>query len=130
VYYKANDVHLIVLDEAHKILDRLPSYRPAFDGIKRIKQLECKLLAMSATLTQDQVQILQADFLHSNNCVVLTVGVHRNNLVLQLRRYKRQKPLVLDNDAEIDTMDDVEGDNNDPLSTESSSWSRTAEDIM
>ena len=50
--------------------------------------------------------------------------------MLRLRRYKRQKPPVLDDDAEIDTVDDVEGDNNDPLSTESSSWSRTAEDIM
>jgi len=127
---KADDLHLIVLDEAHKILDRLPSYRPAFDGIKRMKQLECKLLAMSATLTQDQVQILQADFLHSSNCVVLTEGVHRNNLVLHLRRYKRQKPLVLDDDGEIDAMDDIEGVSSDPLSTESSSWSSTAQGIM
>jgi len=36
----------------------------------------------------------------------------------------------MDDDTEIDTIDDVEGDNDDALSTESSSWSRTAEDIM
>ena len=70
---KANIVHLIVLDEEHKISDKLPSYHPAFDGIKRSKQLKCKLLAMSATLIQ---QILQADFLYSNNCIALTEGVH------------------------------------------------------
>ena len=127
---KVDDLHLIVLDEAHKILDRLPSYRPAFDGIKRLRQLECKLLAMSATLTEDQIQILQADFLHSDNCVVLTEGVHWKNLVLHLRRYKRQKPLVLDDDAEIDSVDDAERDNSDSLSIESSSWSRTAQDIV
>ena len=127
---KVDDLHLIVLDEAHKILDRLPSYRPAFDGIKRLRQLECKLLAMSATLTEDQIQILQADFLHSDNCVVLTEGVHRKNLMLHLRRYKRQKPLALDDDAEIDSVDDAERDNSDSLSIESSSWSRTAQDIV
>ena len=52
---KADELNLVVLDEAHKIFDRLPSYRPAFDGIKKLKQLDCKFLAMSATLTEDQV---------------------------------------------------------------------------
>jgi len=31
---KANEMNLVILDEALKIFDRLPSYRPAFDGIK------------------------------------------------------------------------------------------------
>ena len=50
--------------------------------------------------------------------------------MLHLRRYKRQKPLALDDDAEIDSVDDVERDNSDSLSIESSSWSRTAQDIV
>ena len=50
--------------------------------------------------------------------------------MLHLRRYKRQKPLALDDDAEIDSVDDAERDNSDSLSIESSSWSRTAKDII
>lgn len=126
---RIDDVHLIVLDEAHKIFDRMPSYQPAFDSMKRFKQIPCKLLAMSATLTTDQIQLLKEDFLHSDDCVVITEGVHRKNLVLNLKRYKRQKQSVNDMYAEIDMVDDVETDNSDALSNESSSWTRTAQGI-
>ena len=74
-------LHAVVLDEAHKIFDRVPSYRPAFDSMKRLQHLSCRLLAMSATLTSEQVELLKKDFLHGDNCVVITQGVHRDNLV-------------------------------------------------
>ena len=123
---RMDDLHLLVMDEAHKIFDRMPSYRPAFDSMKRFRQMPCTLLAMSATLTTDQIQLLKKDFLHSDDCVVITEGVHRKNLVLKLKRYKRQKQFVNDMGAETDTVDDVE---TDTLSNESSSWTRTAQEI-
>ena len=126
---RMDDMHLIVLDEAHKIFDRMPSYRPAFDSMKRFRLIPCKLLAMSATLTTDQIQLLKEDFLHSDNCIVITEGVHRKNLVLKLKRYKRQKQFVNDMDAETNITDDVETDTSDVLSNESSSWRRTAQEI-
>jgi len=52
--------------------------------------------------------------------------VHRNNLVLQLRQYKRQKQ-IMDKD---DNLNAEEGDNDDSLSTDSLSCSRTAEDLL
>ena len=91
-------LHAVVMDEAHKIFDRVPSYRPAFNSMKRLQHLSCKLLAMSATLTSEQVKFLKKDFLHGDNCVVITQGVHRDNLVLQLKRYKRQRQLALEAD--------------------------------
>jgi len=54
--------------------------------------------------------------------------VHRNNLILQLRRYKRQKPLVLDDDADAEEYVDGDYDHTHPAS--SSSWSRTAENLI
>ena len=127
-----NDLHLIVMDEAHKIFHRMPSYQPAFDSMKKFQQIPYKILAMSATLMTDQIQLLKRDFLHSDNCVVITEGVHQKNLVLKLKRYRRQKQFVNDMDAEtdaVDGVDDVETDNGDALSTETSSWTRTAQEI-
>ena len=37
---------------------------------------------MSVTLTSEEVELLKKDFLHGDNCVVITQGVHRDNLVL------------------------------------------------
>jgi len=42
---------VVTIDEAHKIFDRLPSYRPAFDKMKQLQNLLCPIIAMSATLT-------------------------------------------------------------------------------
>ena len=56
---------------------------------------------MSATLTSGQIGILQDKFMHGANCFVLTEGGHRDNLILQLRRYKRQKQLTSDIDENI-----------------------------
>jgi len=37
-------LHAVIMDEAHRIFDRVPSYRPAFDSMKRLKELSCNLL--------------------------------------------------------------------------------------
>ena len=66
-----NYLHAVVMDEAHKIFDRMPSYRPAFDSMKRLQELSCSLLAMSATLTTEHVQCLKQNFIRDNNCVVI-----------------------------------------------------------
>lgn len=42
-------VSVVTIDEAHKIFDRLPSYRPAFDDLRKLQQLSCPIIAMSAT---------------------------------------------------------------------------------
>ena len=39
---------------------------------------------MSATLTNCQVEKLKQEYLHNDRCVVLTKGVHRDNLELNL----------------------------------------------
>ena len=56
---------------------------------------------MSATSTSKQIEILQDEFMHGAHCFVLTEGAHRDNLMLQLRRYKRQKQLNSDIDENI-----------------------------
>ena len=56
---KKECVSIVTIDEAHKIFDRLPSYRPAFDDLRKLQQLSCPIIAMSATLTCNQVTLLQ-----------------------------------------------------------------------
>ena len=61
------------------------------------------MLAMSATLTNEQIDILQTAYLHKENCLIITQGVHRDNLKLQLKRYKRKKiPVVYSFDSSSD----------------------------
>ena len=66
-------VALIAIDEAHKTFDRIPSYRPAFDKMMQLKELPCPIVAMSATLTNSQIKVLQQNYLHQE-CAVLTKG--------------------------------------------------------
>jgi len=81
-------INLVVEDEAQKIFDRMPSFRPSFDWLRKLKELECSLLVMSAALTNEQIITLKDEFLHrSDNSVVLTQGVHRGNLKLHLQKY-------------------------------------------
>ena len=138
VLKSCKNVNLVVIDEAHKIFDRMPSFRPAFDSLKKLQQLSCTLGAMSATLTSKQIKVLKHDFLHGAKCFVLTEGVHRDNLVLQLRRYKRQKQLTYDTDENVNADEDVndhEVDDDSTCNDESSSsgllssWSRTVQTI-
>ena len=115
-------LYAVVMDEAHKIFDRVEDYRPAFNGMKQLRTLSCKRWAMSATLTSKQVKRLRENFLHGENCVVITQGVHRDNLILQLKRYKRQRPLTLeDDDAALDEHDGQSCS----YEPEQSSWLRT-----
>ena len=98
-------ISVVTIDEAHKIFDRLPSYRPAFDDLRKLQQLSCPIIAMSATLTSNQISLLQEKYLHSGNTVILQKGVHRQNLRLQIQRYKRCKQ-VLHGRMDIDDDDD------------------------
>ena len=108
---------LITIDEAHKIFDRMYSYRPAFNDMKQLKNLSCPIIAMSATLTGCQIEKLQHEYLHNGQCVVLTKGVHRDNLELNVLRYKRCKS----SNIEIEILDEESDDEeNNPQSTTTS----------
>ena len=119
---------LIVLDEAHKIFDRMPSFRPAFDSLRKLQEIDCSLLAMSATLTNEQIEKLKSEFLHSEKCVTFTQGVHRDNLKFHLRKYqyKRQKKVYEDcYDSSNDNDDGYDNDTDDETNdktTETSPW--------
>ena len=63
--------------------------------------------AMSVTLTTEQIQLLKQIFIYGNNGVVITQGVHRDNLVLQLKKYRRQRQSVAEtctDDADCDGL--------------------------
>ena len=96
---------LIANDEAHKIFDRIPSYRPAFDKMMQLKELPCPIVAMSATLTNSQIKTLQQNYLHCE-CVVLTKGVYRDNLQLSIQRYMRCKQPSFDDEEDEDIETD------------------------
>ncbi|MCY3928217.1 MAG: helicase-related protein [Acidobacteria bacterium] len=99
-------VSMIAIDEAHKIFDRMPTYRPAFDEMQQLKELSCPIVAMSATLTSSQIDVLKQKYVRSDKCLVLTKGVHRDNLHLCLQRYRRCKLVhveqLLDDEDESD----------------------------
>jgi len=130
VLKSCSNINLVVIDEAHKIFDRMPFFRPAFDSLKKLQQLPCTLAAMSATLTSRQIEILKDDFMHGDTCCVLTEGVHRDNLLIRLRRYWRQKLSTVE-----DAMDDNEVDHDSVCSNKVSTsgfvsqWSRTVQTI-
>ena len=93
------------------------------------------MLIMSAMLTNEQIKTLKAEFLHSDNCVVLTQGVHRDNLKLHLRKYQtyqyKRKPVLLesyvDDSEEYCSADEI-GDDSD-IVIKASAWNSTAEKI-
>ena len=53
---------------------------------------------MSATLTSDQIDVLQKEYMHGEKCLVLTKSAHRNNLKLTLRRYRRGKAYTFEDE--------------------------------
>jgi len=118
------------MDEAHKIFDRVPSYRPVIDSMKRLQELLCNLLAMSAMLTAEQIQLLKQSFLHLHgcDCVVITQGVHRDNLVLQLKRYRRQRQLVAETGNATVTEHDSDGSDSS-YDIAQSPWLRFVRDV-
>ena len=78
-------ISLIAIEEAHKIFDRMPDYRSAFDALKRFREMPCPIIAMYATLNSHQVEILQKDYIHDEERVVLSRSANRSNLKLTLR---------------------------------------------
>ena len=129
---KEDWLNLIAVDEAHKIFDRMPSFRPAFDSLRKLKELKCNLMVMSATLTNEQIKTLKSESLHCDNCVVLTHGVNRDNLKLHLRKYQyKRKPVLLEScvdDSDEDCSADETGENSATV-IKSSAWHFTVEKI-
>ena len=62
-------VSLIAIDEVHKILDRMPTYRPVFDEMQQLKELSCPIVAMSATLTSSQIDVLKQNYVQPDKCL-------------------------------------------------------------
>ena len=125
---KKDRVGVITIDEAHKIFDRLPSYRPAFNDLKKLKDISCPIIAMSATLTRDQIALLQNGYLSSNDTVILKKAVYRSNLKLELQRYKRCKQHTYD----VNCSDDDDDQSNDDIiciGSTSSMWQDTVTKI-
>ena len=62
---------------------------------------------MSATLTDVQINTLKQQYLRNGNCVVLTGGVHGDNVQISMQRYKQQKQQSFDegNDDDDDDND-------------------------
>ena len=116
---------MITIDEAHKIFDRDSSHRPAFDKMMQFKELPCPIVAMSATLTDSQIKMFQQNFLH-RECVILTKGVHRDNLQLSIKRYKHCKQQSFDDEED----ENVETDPScHPVNT-TSMWGATIDNIQ
>jgi len=107
-----------------KHTDRLPSYCPAFDEMKQLQKLSCPIIAMSAILTAEQIALLQQDYMHGESIVILTKGIHRKNLKLQVQRYKRHKQVFIANDT-------IYSDENESVSMTSSAslWEVTMHKI-
>jgi len=118
---------MVTIDEAHKVFDCMPSYRPAFDDMKQLKELDCPILAMSATLTDTQIQILKEGYLQSDNCLIFTSGVHRDNVQICMQRYKRCKKLIFDD--EYYECEDSEDDQQCNTASNLSLWGDTINKI-
>ena len=74
---KKDCIGVITIDKAHKFFDSLPSYHPAFNDRKEISYR-----SMSATLTKDQIVLLQQDELQQychfeDGCMKQGGQIHR-----------------------------------------------------
>ena len=103
---------MVAIDEVHKVFDRMSDYRPAFDNMKQLKELSCPIIAMSATLTDKQINDLKKEYVRGDNCIVLTNSVSRDNLQISLQRYRRRRyqPFA---DNICNYHDDDDSDDND-----------------
>ena len=97
---------------------------PTFNGIKQLKNLPCPIIATSATLTTCQVEKLKQEYLHNDQCVVLTKGVHRDNLELNLLCYKRCKSSSIESKI-LDEQSDDEEKNSQLITTSTTMWEKT-----
>ena len=48
-------------------------YHPAFDDMKQLREFQCPILAMSATLMDTQIDTLKEEYLQSDKSIVLTI---------------------------------------------------------
>jgi len=110
---KKECIGVVTIDEAHKIFDRLPKYRPAFNDMRKLQQLSCPIIAMSATLTGGQVSILQQRYLRDNTLVLQSSTQHQN-FQFKIQMYKRYKQQICshpdindDDDEEEEISEDV-----------------------
>lgn len=67
-----NNVTMVTIDEAHKILDCMPSYWPAFDDMKKLCELSCPKVVTSVTLVSSQVDTLKQQCIRSDRRLILT----------------------------------------------------------
>ena len=92
--------------------------------MKQLKHLPCPIIAMSATLTGCQVEKLKQKYLHNDRCVVLTKGVYRDNVELNLLRYKRCKSSSIEIEI-LDEESDDEEKNSQSTTTSTTMWEKT-----
>ena len=82
---KKERISVDTIDEVHKIFDRLPSYRPAFDDLRKLQQLTCPIIAMSATLTDNQVSLLQERYLRNEGtCGMIILLFYRRVFIVKI----------------------------------------------
>ena len=81
----------------------------------QLKELPCPIVAMSATLMNSQIKVLQQNYLHQE-CAVLTKGVYHDNLQLSIQRYKRCKLQSFDDDEDEDAETDSRCDSVNTMS--------------
>ena len=99
--------------------------------MKQLRELSCPIVAMSATLTSVQVDTLKQEYIRSDRCLVITKGVHQQNLQLSIQRYKRRKQhnfedgVVLnddDSDKENELDSSVSAGSGSTMSAGTSMW--------
>ena len=110
------------------LIRRISVCRPAFDALKQLRKMPCPIIAMSATLTSDQVEVLQKEYMHGEKSLVLTRSVHRSNLKLILRRYKRSKVHNVE-DEDVCASGDDEDDGAESITVTKSLWKSTLDNI-
>jgi len=122
---------MVTIDEAHKIFDRMPDYRPTIDGMKQLKKLMCPIVAMSATLTEKQINELRQEYLRDDKCVILTNSVSRNNLQVLLQRYRRRRCQPFAEVRDNEDCDDNDDENYEQIANHPSSmWEETVSKIL
>ena len=66
----------------------MPEYHLALDDMQQLKEMLCPIVCMPATLTTSKIDMLKQNFVRSDKCLVITNGVHQENLQLSLQRYR------------------------------------------
>ena len=77
---------------------------------------------MSATLTSSQIDVLMQNYVRPDKCLVLTKGVHRDNLHLCLQRYRRRKLVYIEQLIDDEDESDKENMPDCEPTTSASMW--------